>query len=489
VIRRFWLGLLWLVLAVPLPALARDAAASALVVRVDAGSSGVDPAEVRAAIARELGETKTAGSVDVRIGKSSITVVYTDPSGQKLRRVIDRPKDPGQEVDTIALLAGNLARDEARELASKLGPKAADQPPATEPPATELPATEPPATEPPAAEPPAATEPPVTRPPGAPRTREAPPAAARLEPTPPSGGPRTFLSLSLFHPIAFPSDGHERTVELELGLAYSRLGGLAGAAIGIGAVRTHGLAQGLIVSGIWTWSEDATDGAAISGVFATAAGRLRGVEASGVLNWRQGDAHGVQASGVFNRANDVQGAQIAVGNSGAEVRGVQVGLVNVARHVRGAQLGLVNIADRVDGLSLAPVSIHADNRTRAIAWYDTTLLVNVGVQYSFEPLYTVFSVGGDPAPERDRRAGFGIAIGAHVWQPKPLFVDLDLLYRYVVPETKRQDFQDLHSSLVRSILGWQIAAPVALFATGGLEYRVDDAYRAVPYAGGGVQVF
>jgi hypothetical protein len=478
---RFWLALLAaLALAVPAPVFASAAAGSALVVRVDAGSSGVDADEVRAAIARELAETKTAGSVDVQIGKSSITVVYTDPSGQTLRRVIDRPKNRSQEVDTIALLAGNLARDEARELAGTLGPKPQAEPPATEPPAAEPPATEPPATEAPVA------PLPVTKPPPKPPSDAAP----ELEPTSPSrAGPRTLLGLSLFHPIAFPPDGHERTVQLELGLAYSRLGGLAGAAIGIGAVRTHGLAQGVIVSGIWTWSEAATEGAAVSGVFATTAGRLRGVEASGVLNWRQGNAEGVQLSGVFNRANDVQGAQLSVGNSAADVRGAQLGLVNIARRVHGAQLGLVNIADRVDGLSLAPVTILADNRTRAVAWYDTTLIANAGVKYSFEPLYTLFSVGGDPAPERERRAGFGIAIGAHVWQPSPLFVDLDLLYRYAVPETQREDFQDLHSTALRGIVGWQLAEPIALFAAGGLEYRVDDAYRALPYAAGGVQLF
>ncbi len=424
----------------------------------------LDAAEVREAIGREL-DARVAdvrsddaiGTLDVRVTDTTVTVAYRG-GGAPLERTIDRPRDRRQDVEVIALLAGNLARDEAAELARRLA----------------RPKPEPETSEPEA--PPAPSRAPVKpAPKPAPPKSAAQPTAAAPEKDPGAEGESTDLleelrsgavNLSLFHPLALFPDSHERVVHFELGLFYSRVGALDGAAINAIAVRTDRALDGATVAGIWTGASGPSDGAIISGVATTSRGKLRGAEVSGVLNLRRGDLDGAQVAGVVNVAGAIEGSQISVVNVGGTVEGAQIGLVNVARRVRGAQVGLVNVAERVDGASVAPISFLRDNRTQLLAWSDTTLIANIGVRYVTGPLYTFVTAGGDPMPANQEKGGAGAGIGAELWRLDKLSLGVEALYRFMSPSPGE------HSGTYRAIASYQLAEPVAVFAGAGGEHRV-----------------
>lgn len=480
------------------------AAAPLVVVSVDAKSSGVDPAAVRDAIARELGiqvssapDPSALGTIEVAIGERTVTVVYTERDREPLSRTLDRPADPADELEVIALLAGNLARDEARDLARALARKETPEAPAgagSEPAVAEKPRPKP-------------AEKPVER-------RKVPAAPAPEAPAAPRDEPvlaRSFANLSLFHPVSLFVDSETREFNVALGLLYSRLGRLRGVAVDAGVLRTdHGL-EGAAVTGLWSWSRGPVDGVVVSGVFSSGSGRLRGAEMSTAFNHRDEAAHGAQIAVGYNHAREVQGAQVALAlnhadserplagaqialvNVGGDVRGAQIGLVNVGGRVRGAQVGLVNVAQRVDGLSLAPLGFLAENRIAALAWSDTFLIANAAVKYSTGRFYSLVAVGADPAPPEDQAVGAGGGIGVHlvrsgepeVERADQIFVDFDVLYRFV-PD----DANGIHSTAYRALAGWQLAPALALVAGGGLEHHIEDDTHAGRFYGmAGVELF
>ena len=101
-----------------------------VVVVVDPGTSGVSPAAVRKAIAEELrtqvlslgaeGALLARGVLVVGSGDgSSLTLTYRDEKGGQIARTITLPKKSFEVIATIALLAGNLVRDQATSLIPK----------------------------------------------------------------------------------------------------------------------------------------------------------------------------------------------------------------------------------------------------------------------------------------------------------------------------------------------------------------------------------
>ncbi len=113
------------------PAWAAEAQSPVLVVLVDPGSTSLDPAQVKAAIARELRVAVAdapagdgAGTMNVKVkGTTELTVTFQSADGQvDVTRQVGLPPDPAEQTETIALLAGNLARNEAGELLAALKP-------------------------------------------------------------------------------------------------------------------------------------------------------------------------------------------------------------------------------------------------------------------------------------------------------------------------------------------------------------------------------
>jgi len=113
-------------------------------VAVAAGDPDLDPASLRAAIGVELGQdavapddpraATAAGVVTVSIdrGAHALVVAYRG-ANEPLRRAIDLPADRASIQRAVVLLAGNLARDEASDLAASLRKPAPPAPPPAAP--------------------------------------------------------------------------------------------------------------------------------------------------------------------------------------------------------------------------------------------------------------------------------------------------------------------------------------------------------------------
>ena len=422
------------------PARAADAKASApsgpLVADIDAGSSGLDPERLRAAIERELGVGVRARSaqdpgsaLSIRLGDGRrATVRFQSTPGRVLERTLELPADSERSYETIALLTGNLARDEASELIEELR-RSRTSPDAT---ASETPQ---PATDA-EAKPPEQTPPPAQPP--APKRRE-PAKKAKAKPSAESEAAQpalaaTPVNLSFFYPLALYRDADRRRIALELGFAHSRVGAIDVAGVTFGyldvrhTLRGVGLAVGLNrVAGDVKGAQIAVGGN-------LGGGDLRGAALAVGFNHRKGTTEGVAVAVGYNETARFEGAQLSLvnvaarkagatdfrgvgqrggpadrrsaraGQRGAELRGVQLGLVNVGGEIEGATVGLVNVADRVDGLALGLVNVVGNARTRFAAWADSSGRAQHRDQVPAEVAFHA-AVGGLPDEEPERPRG------------------------------------------------------------------------------------
>ncbi len=365
--------------AAPAPP-AADAAPSrrVLVVQVEPGASGLEPAAVRAAIAHELGLEVVEAPVDGALGVLAVRFDAADglemsfeerASGRSVERSLRVPPDPTRRLEAVALLAGNLARDEAGELVAAL--YAAEQARRI---AAERDAAAQAAAEQAAAE----------------RARQAPAAAAvpvvlgDAEPAPDAApGSRVEritgevdraidaalaadlpeleldpVQAGVAPGIAIYPEATGRRFHAVFTLFYGRQGGVDGMAAAAIAQSTLGVTRGATGAGIWQGTGPVV-GAAGAGIGQLGDGPLRGVEAAGILNLRSGVVQGAEVAGILNRSAGVVGAEIAgaVNLADGDLVGLQVaGLVNVADgELVGAQAaGLVNVArEPATGLMVA----------------------------------------------------------------------------------------------------------------------------------------
>jgi hypothetical protein len=94
------------------------------------GGANLNQDEVRRALGRELeapivlpdeGAASTArGSLTVYAFGDHVEIVFRNIAGKETRRTVTMPSDPHARIATIALIAGNLARDEAGDVLWKL---------------------------------------------------------------------------------------------------------------------------------------------------------------------------------------------------------------------------------------------------------------------------------------------------------------------------------------------------------------------------------
>jgi len=486
-----------------------------LAVNVDVGTSGLDAGVIRTAIGKELGIDVSSGAAEatlsVKISARRARVSFERAGSEPLVREIELPVDRASSVEVIALLAGNLARDEAHDLIASMKKPESAPPASSDVPTPSAPAASAPETK---AKP---------APKHSPDAKAKPKTQSDTQPKPEPESDSKFgrdeplaLNLSLYHPLQIVRHSERHTFNAELGLLYSRIGGLEGVGITVGHLRIDGHAEGVGLAGLWTRIDGPADGAFASGIFGQARGRLRGAEGAGILMLRDGDVDGAQGAGILATSNRVRGVQLAgiaswadgpirgvqgagivarargdiegvqgsLVNIGGDVDGAQLGLVNVGGHVRGTQIGVVNVADRVDGLPLGIVNVVKQGRTQAVAFADTQIPVTAGVKYLNGPVYTLVGAGYDGKDG----AAWAFALGAHIAATRALFVEIDALYRY------RSDFKDTdgdpdrHLSAGRVLLGLDHLGPVGLFAGGGLGHAVDadgknSEFRAYGVAG------
>jgi hypothetical protein len=507
----------------PIPA---PQAPNGLPVVITVGSSEVDASALEGALRRELGvplnfDPLAKDRLEIVITGRRANVTYYRAEGEPVTRSVDLPRDRERALETIAFLAGNLARDEARELLSELAPETEE--------ATEAPS-------------PASPEPPPGPPPSADEKTPAPPVrkpGELIEPNP------FAWNLSLWHPTTLLADTDQRRMSLELGVAHSRLGALRGAALTLGYLRIdqasegyaaallwnrtgpfkgiqtatfvnegHGPltgisyadimnfrdgdilgAQGSLVyvqanaitgfqgGGVVAWS-DGLRGVQLGGIGGHAGGKVVGVQIAGITAIARQDLDGVQLAGVFgytrdlrgvavdglaNVSRDVRGAQFSgLFNFARDVSGVQLATVNVARRVKGVQVGIVNIADDNDGGAIGLVNVSTNGKIQPSVWYsgpDTRL--NAGVKFVTGYTYALLGAGYDAGGERLRYQG---SSGLHLRIERGYFEAGVGLARLHHTRDRYRTARD--EARFESRVGWEVVRYVTPFVGGGSDYRV-----------------
>jgi hypothetical protein len=519
------------------PAFAQsDEKKSSLPVEVDAAPGTVDADAVRTAVGAELGVHVSSGPAEfarliIRVDAKRVAdLEFESPSGHSVRRRVELPKDHGRAVETIALLAGNLVRDEASELLAELQKSQSPEPAPDVPPAT---ADTPPPTETKVKEQatPASTTP-------AEKSKPAAASAARKdEPEPEPTLAPTFFNAALFHPVSLHPDSQRRSFQLELALVYDRIGGLEGLGLTLFVSSLERSMQGVQLAGLASYTAGRAEGVSLAGLGTVSRGKLEGFEGAGLVNLRLGNApvsgrlsfnqgakvEGVQLTAGWNHtAGDVEGAQVGSANSatgliqgfqlgfanyaqsvhGAELgvfnlakqsHGAQIGFVNVSGRASGTQLGFVNVAEEMEGEPIGFLSIAGNTRFHAIAFASTRFPANAGVKLVTHHVVNELSLGADPSDPLDGSlAQAAWSIGAHI-SFGPLFLEPTVGYGYERHVDDRSSDGGTNAVLYRAKLGWQLFEGFALFAGGGLVQVIPEKTGRSELEGGealaGVQLF
>jgi hypothetical protein len=426
-----------------------------LAVHLELGGRSFDPERVRAALERELGKPvllsdDESAPLELSVGEDGrLRARYSRSAGPDLVRQVDLPVDDERALEVMALLAGNLTRDEASELIESLNAAA--------------PAPAPTTPEPPA--PPTA------------------PTPARVYDTSPS------VNLSLFHPLQTTGNSEDHVFALELGLAYGRVGAIDGFGANLGVLHVDGPLAGVGMASFWTkvggpidgvtasllltQGNDRLDGVSLSGFVGVQKGAVDGAQlallaavAGDVVGWQgsgglslarslqgfQGaagvsivrddaegvvgaggasiaigdvdgligaagaalardvagavlagaftiarDVDGVQGSAGVNVARDVEGVQMTGGvNVAHDVNGLQLAAINVAYgRVDGLQLGVINVASEVHGAALGVISIAGNGHVQPSFWTSSELPAHTSVKFVAGYAYSELGVGVD----------------------------------------------------------------------------------------------
>jgi hypothetical protein len=497
-----------------------------LPVVITVGSSEVDASLLEGALKRELGvplsfDPLAKDRLEIVITGRRANVTYYRSEGEPVTRSVDLPRDRERALETIAFLAGNLARDEASELLAELQPE-------TEQPDEEAPPT-------PAAPPP--PDPPITD------------ENARATPTRKPGKliePNPFAwNLSLWHPTTLLANTEQRRMSLEIGVAHSRLGALRGAALTLGYLRIDQPSEGYAAAILWNrtgpfkgiqtatfvneghgpftgisyadilnfrdgditgaqgsllyvqakaitgfqagglvaWS-DSLRGVQLSGLGAYAGGSVSGVQVSGTTAIARQDLDGVQLAallgytrdlrgvtvdGLVSVSRDVRGAQLAgLVSFARDVNGVQLAVVNVARRVKGVQVGVVNVADENEGGAIGLVNVSRNGKIQPSVWYSgPDSWLNAGVKLVSGYTYTLLGGGYDAGEDRVRYQG---TAGLHLpVQRAYLEAGVGLARSHHVNERYPVARQEAR---FESRVGWEVVRYVTPFVGGGADYRL-----------------
>lgn len=248
-----------------------------------------------------------------------------------------------------------------------------------------------------------------------------------------------------------------------------------GAAGGLHVLR--GDQEGVVVSGLVSWTGGDVDGAQIAGQIAVTRGDLEGAQISGSLNVLGGALEGAQISGGLNLTfGDVHGLQLApVNYANANLQGAQVGVANVARgHVNGVQVGLFNYAKKAD-LQVGLINVMPEGRTHLQLTATSEGFGFATLVHGGDHWHWLYSVGGRPFGSDSESAwAAGLGFGLHVTPSERLFVDVDLL-SYYVSDGDHGDEGSESLTQLRAMFGLRLHRRFALI--GGITYNVHAAYN------------
>jgi len=491
------------------PAAAPASASAPLALTLSLADSQLDPEAVRRAVELELkrpvvlandAPAPGPGTPKLEVivnGDHTVSVSYYAENGVTRSRSIELPRDARRSPELIALLSGNLSRDEAAELLAALAPRS--NPPETA--TAAVPAN-------------AATRTPASAPVAAKAKASAPPVSPKPAPRALPAllrAPYPLFDLTLAHPLGTVPHSERYVLDGEFGLAYGDIGALEGVGFDLFVLRTEqtvrgvsyatfynhtgGLATGVTGSALVNHG-GGVEGATFAGLVNVQAGDVRwfslaglvstyrdlsGCAASGignfgrdlagcsvtsVVNWADRGS-GVQVAGIVNRARSFEGLQFAgVANIADQISGAQIGLVNVAGQVRGVQLGLVNVAKRVDGAAIGLVSVAGNGRVQPVVWASSFMPVNAAAKFTVGLLYT--QLGGGYAPA-SHTYSFELGGGMHL-PLGPLFIEPGV--HYSERRDSERSFSSEHEENVhyRLALGWDLRA-VSPFAGAAVVQR------------------
>jgi hypothetical protein len=233
----------------------------------------VDDTTLRAAIDRELEGVPRDGELDVRVNDDgSATVTYIRPDGVTLERSVPLPERADDAVELVALLAGNLVRDQTGEVLADLT----------------LPAP--------------------------------PPRRARRAP----------VSIGIFPPISTDiAYGEPVNANLELNAVVGVAPGVRGLALAGAIDIQRELAAGVQLAGVAALAMKDLDGVQGGGAASITMGHLDGVQLAGGLALARSFT-GAQLAPV-NITRKGKGLQLGVFNYADELDGAQLGLIGIVR--------------------------------------------------------------------------------------------------------------------------------------------------------------
>ncbi|WP_437595305.1 hypothetical protein WMF28_22480 [Sorangium sp. So ce590] len=513
--------------APPARVLAEAPSAVGVELVVDGAPWTLDPDAVRAAVGRELGASVTLASA-ATAGRPTlvvrgepdgrVTLSYSAADDRRIERTIDVPEDPDRAAEAIALLAGNLVRDEAAELAAAFGKRPRETAP-------------PPPAQPEPAAPPAGAQ---AAPPRA--ARPAPSAQARraarsAPPEPPRcelpGAKTVVLGADLFPFVGTSTvDGANVVRRYSLNLAGGYTAGITGLEVGVGvniassfvcgaqfsagANLALGPARGVQISaglnlarGLWgaqvgpinvtagpvtgaqggvlNIASGAVDGAQL-GMVNVAAGASTDLQIGvanvavsdatdvqvGLVNLGVGAATGVQVGLASVAAGKSTGAQVSLANlSAGESTGVQIGLVNVATgKVEGMQIGLVNYADE-SPFSFGLLNVVRNGRLHLDVWGLESGIVMAGLKNGSDHFHNIYGIGIRMTGDRPRMV-VSLGLGGRIPLGERVYADMDLLgYSLHEPSSINASATLVQA---RAVLGVRLFPELAVF--GGPSYNV-----------------
>ncbi|MBK9034724.1 MAG: hypothetical protein IPL61_26245 [Myxococcales bacterium] len=489
--------------APPPPVIAAPASVTdALILRI----RGVaDRPALAAAVAAELGVPVAlaaegapcaAPCVDVVVDDRARATIVMVLAGDRYARTIELPAAAAAAAEVVALVVGNLARDQAGDLLAALAAPVTTPDAVAAPPApfdgrlgSDAPAA------------------PVLAPSAAPM----PAPTAAPAPTP---GPRlaTHAGVGLVPPLAFDVERRHGpggvTIDLVVGgrrrLASFNVAGVAsvvtedvtGTQIG-GALTTAGSVRGSQIAGAIA-AAGPVRGTQIAGAIA-AAGPVRGTQIAGAITVAKAVDGAQLAGAVAVAGRDVRGAQVAGAvaiaggavdtqvagavNVAGRVRGLQVaGAVNVAGRVDGVQVGVVNVAGSGDGVSIGLLNVVRGGRTEVEATVDQQRIGAVVLRHGSSRWHNVYGVGGHldggltdrTVDERDVWM-YGLGMGPS-WRRGATTFDLEAMAWHVVYGGEFGDELDLLNQL-RLVVGHRVGPAAVVVGAAVNVYVTSDPTR------------
>lgn len=502
--------------------------AEALDIRLELDASGLRLEQVKAQIEMELGRPVAfvrdePAALFLRVtAENRLTLRYGRAESDMLERSVDLPEDPLRAAEVIALLIGNVVRDETSELLRSLQQTREPEPSAEALSSGSAPQAEEVRDR---GEPKNAPRP--SEPSGQPRDSI---ASGQREPSNELIDGRMKLNVSFIHPLALLPNSERHRLNLELGLLYSRVGAVEGLALNLGVLSIEEHLRGLAIGMLWNETGGPVRGGSIGALWDSGSGPLFGIGLGGAVAHRKERVEGLHAAGGLAVAGDLKGAQFAGGASIAEsvsgvsaagganvinahahgvlvaggfnvtasgrgvatagglnlagdyngalvaggvniagrIRGLAIGSVNIIERVEGIQIGAVNIAEEVNGTSIGLVNIAGNGRVQPMVWSSTTLPLHVGMKFVVGYFYSELGWGYSPGNNHHAPEG---GAGVHLDLSSVLYVESGLLYSD--EHEVRNGLRGLHGDVhYRARVGVRILDSFELFAGAGVRHGV-----------------